>query len=759
MTQVPSRVIERQPDAAGSGSAQFERYGAVLLLEPGHLHVLNATDNAASVLGIAATALIGRSLADVVDPSALQELRSQLRASDGELGWYRTELLSGEPVKLHGFRLAHGPIALDVVPVSADMLSHGAEAIERVANWSERLLSVDEPVELLRVASSHVTSLTGFGAAWACRIEDEGHGIVIAAAGPRIGNVVGHLINATDMPPGQPRVHGRALPFFVADIDAPPVRLHAPPPADARFDASSLHRPYPEYLQRLGAAGVRASLSVPLTVGGRLWGRIIAHHHEARRIAPAMQSELRLLGAAISTHLTELLQLQEARDQLDYAHRSSRILRSISRSTEIFDGLVADPEALLDLGGTPSALVSIEGVNAALGDELTPEQREHVLALARAKLSAPSAPPVMASVGISASDAAAPAPGAYLAVKLGDDARNLIVWVRPDEHPTGPRSAPRPDANPDNQLFADMTSRFEQQRSVVRPWSAAQIQGLAEFRSELAALTVDRYQQLAQRATALSRSNEEFNAFAYTAAHDLKQPIRGIRQYVEFFLEDAGHKLDGDERGQLETVQRLSSRMSGLVDDLMRYAELGDATGRLRTIDLRVAVDEAVDLLPPEATQESSIVTDASEVTADPSALRQLLLNLIGNALKYRGDSPAKVRVAVTTLDAVRASAPPAVAEFADTTQVLTVEDDGIGIPPQHHDEVFRLFRQLDAASQGSGAGLALCRRIAHRHGGEIWLTSVPDGGTTVYTALGSIPEVPALDDQGAPPRPGPVRT
>ncbi|MDQ8043590.1 MAG: ATP-binding protein [Solirubrobacteraceae bacterium] len=725
----------------------FESYGVLLLIDATTFQIQNASTNAESILGECPTELIGTSMADLLDPGALADIRAELESRGDGFGWLRTHLASGLPVKLDGFTTTAGQLGIDIVPVGTDILTTGAQAIERVAQWSERLLAVDDPTELLEVACEQICALSGYDGAWACRIEPDGHGVVVAAYSPGVSDTVGQMVLATDMAPAQPRLRGRALPFFVADLEAAPVGLQRPVPAESDFEGSALLRPYPAYLDRLVELGVRATLSVPLTVGGRVWGRIIAHHRSPRRVPPAVQSELRLLGAATSTHLTELLQLQETREQLVLANRSARVLRAVAGAPEMFAGLVADPTALLELCGAASAIVSIEGENAVLGDDLEPMQREQILALARDEFSAPAQPPVVARTSIPAPivrRSVTWVPGGFVAVKLGEDTRNVVVWIRPERRRAVTwvnHSATEGSGEP---LFADMTTRVEHQRGACDPWSSAELSIVADLRVELAALTVDRYQQLAQRATALTRSNAEFNAFAHTAAHDLKQPIRGIRQYTEFFLEDTAHKLDEDEQEQLRTILRLSSRMTGLIDTLMSYAELGDASWRPQSVALRTAVDQAVELLPPEATESMALTVEDGVVRADPTALRQLLLNLVDNAIKYT-DGPARVEVSLTTLGALAlpATAPHALVELPPEAPVLTVRDHGIGIPAIHHEAVFGLFRKLNKPSEGSGAGLALCRRIAQRHGGEIWLVSEPGIGTTVHVALGE----PAVGD------------
>lgn len=735
-------------DAGRSGPTphEFQSHGVVLVLDAGTREVRHVSSNAPELLGGTVEQLVGEQLDAVFDAADAALIDGGVSERAGELGWQRVQLRDGRAVKVRGFDAGAGQVGLDVIPTEAALQSSGAQAVERVAQWSEQLLGAGSPADLLQLAAETVTRLTGFSGAWAVRIEPEGYTTVMAADADDVKDVVGDLVPIGDTPPDQPRLRGRPMPFFVADIAARAVSLEPPPPPDARFESSTLRRPYPDYLDRLSSIGVWGTLSIPIVVDGDLWGQLIAHHPLPREVPPAVQAELRLLSIATSSHLAELLELQDTRERLEHATWSTRILEAVSSAKELRDGLAADPEALLGLCSAEVAILAIEDETADVGRAMPDDQRTHLLATARARLGEDETGPVVASntiTGLPLHGAGDWVPGGFLAVRLSDDPSDLIVWLRPElrqpvtwvQHA---EAIPAADV-----LFTAMRRRVEESAGSCAPWTTAQVRAVTDFRVALASFLLGRYQHVQQLNAELARSNDEFDTFVYAAAHDLKQPIRGIRQYTEFFLEDYGEQLDAEATQQLDTVVRLADRMSHLLDDLLTYAELEGATWKAQVIDLRAAVDAAVELLPPQAVQAARIeVDDDATITADPIALQQLLLNLIGNALKYNGDGPPEVRIGVTTLRdaAARAARPKALAGAAAETPVLYVADAGIGIDERFHEHVFELFRKLPGSNQepesGSGAGLALCRRIARRHNGEIWLQSAPGEGATFFIAL-----------------------
>lgn len=719
---------------------RFQAHGAVLVLDSA-LAVLHASSSCDAVLGIAVEDLVGQPLTTILSAEDGPPLAQLLAAGAAGLGWQRARVSGVRPVKVRGFEPAPGLIGLDLVPQHPSAQISGAQAVERVAQWSEQLLVTTEVAQLFGLAATTVNALTGFEGTWACRLEPEGHSLVVAADASSVGDTVGQWVDPLDVPPAQPVINGRPIPFFVADLAAEPVHLVPAPAPELDFQTSALRRPYDAYLDRLLEIGVQATLSVPIVVDGRLYARLIAHDPSPHEVPPAAQAELRLLGAATSTHLSELLKLHETRERLDRTTWSSRILESIAEGGDLFDGLLADPQALLGLCSAASVLVSIDGRDGLAGEAIEPTRRNEILRLARAALDHDAARPLAASDTMSdlwpeSTDAVAG--GGILAIRLSGDASNVVVWVRPQTHGSVTWVTHRAiDDDSGESLFADMSQRVEPDRASSTPWNGAQIQAVADFHAALATLVMARYQQVAQLNAQLARSNAEFDAFAHAAAHDLKQPLRSIRQYTEFFLEDVEAKLTSAEREQVDTVLRLTGRMNGLLDDLMRYAEIGETAWRPRSIDLREAAGQAIELLPPALVDGVDLQFHGEVIHADPASLQQLLLNLITNAVKYSDGHP-EITIGVTSLGAAAEAATPpdTLVDVPPETPALFVRDRGIGIEPSYHRTIFELFKKIRGDSAGSGAGLAICRRIARRHGGDIWVSSEPGEGSTFYVVV-----------------------
>ncbi|HYE62120.1 MAG TPA: HAMP domain-containing sensor histidine kinase [Phycisphaerales bacterium] len=222
-----------------------------------------------------------------------------------------------------------------------------------------------------------------------------------------------------------------------------------------------------------------------------------------------------------------------------------------------------------------------------------------------------------------------------------------------------------------------------------------------------------------QAAEDLRRSNRDLDEFAQIVAHDLKEPLRGVRAYAEMVRDDAGAVLDPASLARLESVGRLSERMSGMIGGLLEYARAGHGELKVERLELGTLVHDALDAVRWLVESERVQVTVASGLPAvrgDRSLLLQVLTNLLSNGIKYNR-SPLK------TL------------EVEDSEQhgevTLRIRDNGLGIPAEERDSVFRMFRRGRAAAAvapGTGVGLAIVRRIVERHGGRVWVEPRPDG-------------------------------
>jgi PAS domain S-box-containing protein len=246
-------------------------------------------------------------------------------------------------------------------------------------------------------------------------------------------------------------------------------------------------------------------------------------------------------------------------------------------------------------------------------------------------------------------------------------------------------------------------------------------------------ITEERRQQneLLQYASALERSNRELEEFAYIASHDLQEPLRKIQAFGGRLAARTEDTLDETALDYIERMQNAAERMQTLIEDLLTFSRLTTRAKPFREVDLNEVMRGVLaDLeLRIEATEATVIVADLPTIEAEPLQMRQLFQNLVGNALKYsRQDVPPQIYIRCESL-----------ADVTDEEQVrLVVQDNGIGFASHHSERIFGLFQRLHNRRQyeGTGMGLAICRKIAERHHGEVTATGVEGEGATFTVTL-----------------------
>jgi signal transduction histidine kinase len=237
---------------------------------------------------------------------------------------------------------------------------------------------------------------------------------------------------------------------------------------------------------------------------------------------------------------------------------------------------------------------------------------------------------------------------------------------------------------------------------------------------------------LETRRNELARSNSELEQFAHLASHDLQEPLRTISSYTQLLRRRYAGKLDAKADQFIDHAVNGTKRMQALINDLLHYSRITTGARPLEPVDLESALDDTLMDLEIRIEDSGAVVTHDTlpTIAADPIQIRRLLLNLIGNGIKFH----APARTPVISIAAARDGA----------QWRFDVRDNGIGIEPQYIKQLFQVFKRLHSADEypGTGIGLAVCRKIVERHGGRIWIESVlGEGSSFIFT-------LPAMETQ-----------
>jgi len=256
---------------------------------------------------------------------------------------------------------------------------------------------------------------------------------------------------------------------------------------------------------------------------------------------------------------------------------------------------------------------------------------------------------------------------------------------------------------------------------------------LEQLNNELERRVTERTEELQQKIeettqlnATLRRTNEELQQFAYVASHDLQEPLRMVLSFVQLMAKRYQGKLDTDADEFIGYAVEGAQRMEALIHALLAYSRVGTAGQEFTLTDCEAVLTQTLDDLRKAVEESGAEVTHdpLPQVRADTVQLRQVFQNLLSNAIKFRNQIPPHIHVS---------------ARQEGEHWLFSVQDNGIGINPEYTERIFVIFQRLHTRREnpdGTGIGLAICKKVIERHGGRIWVESQPGAGATFFFTL-----------------------
>lgn len=719
----------------------IQPHGVLLAVREPDLVCIQASANTDALLGRAASAFVGRNLAGNLGPAFQAQIASALAAGDPrEVSPLRSDV-GGRvyDVLLHRH---DGVLIIELEPASDDASTTVfAHHHRRLQMALAAMRAASDLFALYPIIARTVAELSGFERVMVYRFDADWHGAVVgeALASPEVDSYLGLHYPASDIPVQARALYERnwlrlipAAAYRPAVLE-PTLNPQTGLPLDLSFAA--LRSVSPVHLEYLRNMGVGASMSVSLIVDSKLWGLVACHHRQTRFVPPAARAACELFGQAASTEIAakqETVRLAElARAQTV----QGRFFDVISAEADVFSALVRYTPQLLEFMGAGGAAVWVDGRCNLLGSTPSREAVEVLVAFLQTRELTPVfVTDHLASFVPEAAGWSGVASG-LLAVRLSRVEPHFVLWFRPETLLTVHWAGnPHKPMEPSLQLHPRRS--FADWQEIVRghslPWGEPETAGARELHQALNALVLRRSEGLHRLNLELERKNTDLNSFAHIAAHDLREPLRGIHNFSLFLREDYGEKMDGESLRKLDTITSLSDRIDHLLEALLHYSEAGRIELKQSETDLDGVLDnvlEGLDTRLSAAGMEVRRLRALPTVRCDPVMVREVFSNLITNAIKY---SPGpKKWVEVDWREGK--------ADENERGPVFRVRDGGIGIKPRYHEEIFEIFRRLHARDEyggGSGVGLATVRSVVERHGGRVWIESDAGQGAAFFFTL-----------------------
>jgi light-regulated signal transduction histidine kinase (bacteriophytochrome) len=707
----------------------IQPHGALLVLDPKTLSRLQASANLTEISGLSLAQ--GESLADVADAVHLVgELKRWLTADDPVL--LRTVTVGAHLLQVFGHIMSQG-----VVLEFEDPPRSEGETLEglypRLRRFMDSTTQGADVRAIAQAAVREVRALTGFNRVMLYSFDAKGDGTVLAEDGDGVlPSYLNQRFPASDIPP-QARalyVQNRIRLIVSSDYTPSPIEPTQSPVDGRPLDLSqaALRSVSPVHLEYMRNMGTGSSMSISVIVEGELWGLISAHSRSPRQVNAQVRTACDILGQVLSLQIEAREQAERTAQRLALKEVETELLARLTMSPNFEIGLIDNARLWHGLTNAAGAAVVRDGRVKTAGATPSVDEIRRLADLLDRRGRDLLVTESIAELLPQAESYAATASG-MLAISISQLHPDYVLWFRPEVVRTIDWGGdPRKPMEPGSDRLHPRKS-FEMWREQVRlhslPWTRAEVESATSFRTAIQDVVLRRAEERAELTTRLEAINKELESFSYSISHDLRAPFRHIVGYAEL-LADREQNLDEKSAHYLRSIQDAALSAGRLVDDLLNFSQLGRMSLSKDRIDMGKLVAEVRRTLDPEleGRRVEWTIGELPRAFGDAAMIRQVLQNLVQNALKY--SAPRDVSHVTIT------------GEDRGHMLAYSVSDNGVGFDMAYAHKLFGVFQRLHRTEEfeGTGIGLALCKRIVERHGGAITASSVLGQGATFTFTL-----------------------
>jgi len=781
-------TLEVCSDESVYAPGHIQPYGMLLMLQEPQLTILQISENVEQFFGISAEALLGQPLQRLFTRTEVQQLAGYLAKDNLELcnlfklkarrqvaqtDWQR----KNQTFRGVMHRMVDG-LTLELEPQRSIKSTHSIQFYRRMQAANANLSHATNLMNLAQTLAREVKAMTGFDRVMIYRFEADKSGVVIAEEKPRhLESYLGLHYLAIDIPAPASQLFYRYRMRFIPDVNYTPVSLIPSnhPLTDAPLDLSNspLRGVSPchiEYLQNMGVAG---SMTISLINDKRLWGLIACHHYSPKLVDYETRKACEFLGQFASIKLVH----QQEQELYIYRTQVKAIENELQQtlspdSYSIEQVLSRDPNQLLDLVHAQGAAILLDGHLTLVGQTPSGTKVQKLVTwLVQHKQE-----PVFATDSLSRLYPEAQAfkeqASGILAISIllnrVKQTSYHILWFRPEQIQTVNWAGNLQDAvtvNEIGEMKLSPRKSFQMWKESVRetssPWEVAELETANEMRNTLMLVMLEFSQTaLKQAAEQAAIANHAKSQFLSKMSHELRTPLNAILGFTQ--LMNRSKAIPSEFQEHLEIISRSGEQLLTLINDVLEMSriEAGQLHLTENSFDLHQLIHSITDMVVLKALEKGiDLITEPHTsvpryVYGDESKLRQILLNLLGNAIKFTttGSVTLRLQAFFNSLEEIQRSSSDS---SSDSKPIITlhleVEDTGCGIAQSDLEAVFEAFMQTERGRhvQGTGLGLSISRQFARSMGGDITVRSTLNQESTfICEVLLSLVKVDAIAPQ-----------
>jgi light-regulated signal transduction histidine kinase (bacteriophytochrome) len=715
----------------------IQPHGILLAIRLPDLTLAYSSANIAEIFGLDPADALEQPLAEVL-PLLSREFEAQLADPPpvGTTRYLRTITIptrAGERRYEAAMSRSGACAVLELEEPPTEAVSSLDTLYPTLRRFVEQLQGASSVEVLCHLAAQDIRRMTGFDRVLIYRFDELWNGTVIAEDRNEVlPSYLDLRFPASDIPAQARELYRRNRLRIIPDANYTPVPIQSRDSAPLDLSDSVLRSVSPVHLEYMRNMGTLASMSISILRDGELWGLISCHNEGPKRVSLQVRNACDFLTQIFSLQLEARENTILAENRVRLGTVQTRLLAHMAAEDYFIAGLVNNPKDLMLLAGAQGVAVVTQDHCWCLGRSPDEEQVKDLSAW----LSRHHREDVFSTDRLGelypAAKAYADRASGLLSISISKAQSSYVLWFRPEVVQTvkwggNPQKPVQEEAG---SLRLHPRRSFEIWKETVREqslaWDQSEIEAVKELRNAIVGIVLRRAEELAALSEELRRSNKELEAFSYSVSHDLRAPFRHIVGYSELLKKQEWSELSEKGKRYIDTIIESAYTAGTLVDNLLRFSQMGRTALKPRQIDMNALIDEIRHQLTMHTPGRRIewVIGDLPHLTADPVLIRLVFENLLDNAIKYtRPREKARIEIGSTRKEG---------------ETVIFVRDNGVGFDMKYVEKLFGVFQRLHRMEEfeGTGIGLANVRRIVERHGGRAWAEGALDRGATFSVAL-----------------------